>query len=226
MTADPENGELVRVETVAVEYGSGAAGVAALADVSVVIRASERLVLWGPSGSGKTTLLQVLAGYTKPTDGRVWWMRPARVAMVFQGANLLPTFTVFENLAFAASVAGESQQRPPAAGDQLEELPQLVGLDSKRDALPSELSGGEQQRVAVARALAQRPSLLLCDEPTGHLDSDTGRRILDLIDALQGRLGYALVTATHDAGVAGRFDRALELVDGRVNEPAPALQQR
>jgi predicted ABC-type transport system involved in lysophospholipase L1 biosynthesis ATPase subunit len=96
------------------------------------------------------------------------------------------------------------------------ELLELVGLSSKAQALPSELSGGESQRVAIARALAQRPALLLCDEPTGHLDFDTGARVLDLIDALHQEFGFAQVTATHDADVAARFDRAVGLADGRL----------
>jgi putative ABC transport system ATP-binding protein len=190
--------------------------------VDLSIRVHDRVVLWGPSGSGKTTLVQLLAGYIAPTGGRLWWIQPAKVSVVFQGANLLPTFTAFENVAFAAHVAADGRTAKIAP----DELLQLVGLAAKLDALPSELSGGEQQRVAVARALAQEPALLLCDEPTGHLDSDTGRRILDLIDVLQERLGFALVTATHDGDVAARFARSVELVDGRILDAALELQAR
>ena len=136
---------------------------------------------------------------------------------MFQGANLLPTFTAFENVSFASYAAGRTASangRPPAeeAGDLLA----LVGLADKLDSLPAELSGGEAQRVAIARALAQRPLLLLCDEPTGHLDSDTGGRVLDLVWALQGELGFALVLASHDADVAARSERVVTLEDGRV----------
>jgi putative ABC transport system ATP-binding protein len=160
-----------------------------------------------------------------PTSGSVAWkgselssldtaarehVRSAGIAYVFQGANLLPYFTAFENVAFAATALGpESRYRP-------EELLALVGLRAKLDNLPAELSGGEAQRVAIARALAQGPELLLCDEPTGHLDSDTGRRVLDLIDALQDEFGFALAVATHDADVAARYDRTLALADGRI----------
>jgi putative ABC transport system ATP-binding protein len=144
----------------------------------------------------------------------------APAGYVFQGANLLPTFTAFENVAFAAAVAAQPQtqgESPPHA-NQLEpaQLLELVGLGAKLDALPAELSGGEAQRVAIARALAQRPALLLCDEPTGQLDSDTGARVLELIDALQQELGFALVTATHDPEVAARAERLLTLSDGRL----------
>jgi len=130
---------------------------------------------------------------------------------VFQGSNLLPHFTAFENVAFAMHVSAA----PPAGPGPVEMLG-LVGLQDKLDALPDELSGGEQQRVAIARALAQRAELLLCDEPTGHLDADTGERVLDLIDTAHREFGFALVVASHDADVAARYDRTLELADGRV----------
>ena len=121
-----------------------------------------------------------------------------------------PHFTAFENVAFAAHASGGADadaRRPRSCSSS-------SGSRAKADHLPAELSGGEAQRVAIARALAQQPELLLCDEPTGHLDSDTGERVLDLIDALQRELGFALVIATHDADVAARLDRAVELEDG------------
>ena len=121
-------------------------------------------------------------------------------------------FTAYENVAFAAHVSGGEESERLASLELLE----LVGLSAKAEALPSELSGGEAQRVALARALAQRPAMLLCDEPTGHLDSDTGARVLDLIDALHAEFGFAQVTATHDADVAARFQRAVGLADGRI----------
>jgi putative ABC transport system ATP-binding protein len=164
------------------------------------------VALWGRSGSGKTTLLHVLGGLVEPTDGSV--EHGGGSAFVFQGANLLPYFSAFENVAFAA--ANNDSRLAPAV------LLELVGLDQRLDNLPGELSGGEAQRVAIARALAKGSELLLCDEPTGQLDSDTGQRVLDLIDALQEELGFALVVATHDADVAARYDRTLTLADGRV----------
>jgi putative ABC transport system ATP-binding protein len=137
-------------------------------------------------------------------------LRAHAVGYVFQTANLLPSFTAFENVAFARHVSGGSGEPDPA------ELLALVGLAAKLDALPEELSGGEGQRVAIARALAQQPKLLLCDEPTGQLDSDTGERVLDLIAALQERLDFALVVATHAPDVGARSDRVITLDDGRV----------
>jgi putative ABC transport system ATP-binding protein len=137
-------------------------------------------------------------------------LRAEGLAYVFQGANLLPYFSAFENVAFVETLTKRAAGRPPL------ELLGLVGLSGKADNLPTELSGGEQQRVAIARALAQRPQLLLCDEPTGHLDSDTAERVLDLLDALQAEEGFAIAVATHDSGVAARYDRVVELHDGRV----------
>lgn len=209
-----------------VEYGQGDGRVRALDDVSLEVGPGERLALRGRSGSGKTTLLHALGGLVEPTSGEVELdgrrlatldkearrrIRASSIAYVFQGANLLPTFTGFENVAFAIRVTSS----PDAPVDPLLLL-RLVGLEDKADHLPSEMSGGERQRVALARALGQHPALLLCDEPTGQLDSDTGARILDLIDALQREFGFALVTATHDEGVAARHDRVLQLEEGRV----------
>jgi putative ABC transport system ATP-binding protein len=207
-----------------VQYGEGDSAVTALAGVDLEIRPHESLALLGRSGSGKTTLLHALGGLVEPTSGVVEWhgrplasldraargaVRAHGIAYVFQGSNLLPHFTVIENVAFAAQLAGESELAP-------EGLLELVGLSARADHLPSELSGGEAQRVAIARALAQRPEMLLCDEPTGHLDSDTSERVLDLIDALQRELAFALVVATHDADVGARLERAVELDDGSV----------
>jgi predicted ABC-type transport system involved in lysophospholipase L1 biosynthesis ATPase subunit len=232
VTATAIGSRLAVCRSVTVVHGHGEAAVSALVDVDLAITAGEKLGLVGRSGSGKTTLLHVLGGLVVPSTGEVLLggepltsldaaargeARAHTVAYVFQGANLLPTFTAFENLAFAAQIsarhqaeAGEEGQYPP------EVLLELVGLAAKLDALPSELSGGEAQRVAIARALAQRPALLLCDEPTGQLDSDTGSRVLDLIEALHERFRFALVIATHDPQVAARCDRVVTLEDGRI----------
>jgi ABC-type lipoprotein export system ATPase subunit len=221
--------ELAACRGVSVVHGKGSAVVRALQAVEFAIREGERVALFGPSGSGKTTLLHVLGGLVVPEAGEVSWRgaplssldaaargreRARGIAFVFQGSNLLPTFTAYENVAFAAHACRHSERAAEWADPS--ELLALVGLQAKLDALPPELSGGEAQRVAIARALAQQPALLLCDEPTGHLDSDTGGRVLDLIDALQAEFGFAQVTATHDAAVAARFERAVGLADGRV----------
>jgi ABC-type lipoprotein export system ATPase subunit len=222
---------------VTVVHGHGTGLVTALADAELVIHEGERVALYGASGSGKTTLLHVLGGLIVPSAGEVTWrneplstldavsrgrVRSHGIAFVFQGANLLPNFTAYENVAFAACAGAfdpvkddDGHLHDPA------KLLALVGLAAKVDALPAELSGGEAQRVAIARALAQDPALLLCDEPTGQLDTDTGTRVLDLVDALQAEYGFAQLTATHDADVAARHDRAVGLADGRIEFDAP-----
>lgn len=218
---------LARCRNVTVVYGADEATVHALVDASLEVPPSERLALLGRSGSGKTTLLHVLGGLVEPSEGTVEWReqpltsldralrgaaRTRGIAYVFQGANLIPHLTAFENVAFAAQLAAAES----VARFHPQALLELVGLDAKGDHLPSELSGGEAQRVAIARALAQQPDLLLCDEPTGHLDSSTAERVLDLIEALQREFRFALVVATHDVDVAARLERAVELEDGVI----------
>ena len=228
MSDRPVSKEMIAAcHEVEVVYGEGDAAVHALAGVSLEIAQHENLALTGRSGSGKTTLLHLLGGLVEPTAGSVEWharplssldraargaLRARGIAYVFQGANLLPHFSAFENVAFAAHLAaGEAD--PKLAPNALLEL---VGLSEKADHLPAELSGGEAQRVAIARALTQGPELLLCDEPTGHLDSDTSGRVLDLIEALQAAFAFTLVVATHAEEVAARFGRRVELEDGLV----------
>jgi putative ABC transport system ATP-binding protein len=221
MSAQP----LMQLRDVTVTYGRGDSRVVALDHATLAIEDGDSVALWGRSGSGKTTALHVMGGLTVPTEGSVDWQgsplssldgrargraRAHGIAYVFQGANLLPTLTAFENVSFARHVAQAGTRFSPI------DLLGLVGLAHKADSLPSELSGGEAQRVALARAVAQSPRLLLCDEPTGHLDSDTSERVLDLIDALRRELGFTLVIATHDAGVVARVDREIEILDGKI----------
>ena len=220
---------LASCDSVSVVYGRGEAQVEALRDIDLEIAPGDHLALLGRSGSGKTTLLHVLGGLLVPTSGTVSWKaeplsaldaaargraRAQGIAYVFQGSNLFPNLTTWENVAFAARVA----PRLDADGLGPDQLLTLVGLRTKADSLPAELSGGESQRVALARALAQRPELLLCDEPTGHLDTDTGTRVLDMIEALRRELDFALVIATHDPDVAARAKRAVALSGGRLSE--------
>ena len=224
--AAPPRELIAACRDVVVTYGSGDAARNALDGCSLSLEKDDSLALLGRSGSGKTTLLHVLGGLVETASGEVEWrgrplssldqaargaVRAQGIAYVFQGANLLPYFNAYENVAFAAHVSrvGLSARDP-------HDLLELVGLASKAQSLPSELSGGEAQRVAIARALAQGPTLLLCDEPTGHLDSDTSERVLDLIDALKDEFHFALVVATHDPAVAARLERQVELVDGRI----------
>jgi ABC-type lipoprotein export system ATPase subunit len=196
---------LLAVHAVEIAYPSGSEVVRALAGVDLEVHDHESLALIGRSGSGKTTLLHVLSGLVAPTAGTV--EHNATTSLVFQGANLLPHFTALENVLFAQRNGADAEQ-----------LLALVGLQDKLDHLPRELSGGEAQRAAIARSLAQRPDVLLCDEPTGHLDSDTSARVLDLIGALREQLGFSLVIATHDPGVAQRCERIVELHDGHITK--------
>lgn len=222
-------GALAGCQGVTVIYGTGEARVEALRDVDLEIAAGEHLALLGRSGSGKTTLLHVLGGLVVPSSGAVRWKdaplssldaaargraRAQGIAYVFQGSNLFPHLTAWENIAFAARAASRRGPRGTGAEAWLS----LVGLREKAGFLPAELSGGESQRVAVARALAQNPELLLCDEPTGHLDTDTGARVLDMVEALRRKLGFALVVATHDPDVAARAERAVTLAGGMLEE--------
>jgi putative ABC transport system ATP-binding protein len=236
--ATVESGILASCRGVTVVHGEGEAAVRALDGVDFEVREGESVGLLGRSGSGKTTLLHVLGGLVVPSSGSVHWReeelatldRAARgrgaahpIAYVFQGSNLLPNLDAGENIAFAILAARHrdgQRSRPGGNGTGTPEEPEdylaLVGLEQKARALPGHLSGGEQQRVAIARALAQDPELLLCDEPTGHLDSDTGGRILDLIVTAREMFGFGLVIATHDPAVGRRAARSVTLADGRV----------
>ena len=203
-----------------------------LRELSLEIPRGQFLVLLGRSGSGKSTLLNLIGGLDRPDaggvriDGRELFAQSERelslwrrreVGVVFQGYNLIPTLTVAENLRLPLELLGHDRQGAAAAAAvQLEAL----GLGGRGDAFPEELSGGEQQRVAVGRALIHQPRLVLADEPTGNLDLDTARRVLALLDELCRRRGATLVMATHAAEVMGLADRVLHIEDGRLREPA------
>jgi putative ABC transport system ATP-binding protein len=204
-------------------YGVGEIEVRALRDVDLNIYEREFVVLLGPSGSGKSTLLNILGGLDAPTSGEAHWRehnlvgaseaeltryRREHVGFVFQFYNLIPSLTAFENVALVAEIATDPL-------DPLQALT-LVGLESRLDHFPSQLSGGEQQRVAVARAIAKSPDVLLCDEPTGALDYDTGKIVLASIKRANEQLGTTVVIITHNAAIAGMADRVLRLGGGRI----------
>ena len=189
------------------------APVRALRGVDLDIESGEFVAIMGPSGCGKSTLLRIVAGLVEPTSGRSITAGGATRTFVFQEPTLLPWRNVQANVELPGEIRGVKRAEREKVARSMIDLVRLSGFEGK---YPTELSGGMQQRVAIARALAQRPELLLCDEPTGHLDSDTGARVLDLIDRLQLELGFALVLATHDAEVAARCARVVELSDGRI----------
>ncbi|OYY92870.1 MAG: ABC transporter [Hydrogenophilales bacterium 28-61-23] len=206
-------------------YRMGELEVHALRGIDLELRAGELIVLLGPSGSGKSTLLNILGGLDTPTAGEVRYLeqmlsgadedeltrfRRDHVGFVFQFYNLIPSLTAKENVAAVTEIA-VAPMRP-------EEALALVGLGERLDHFPAQLSGGEQQRVAIARAIAKNPAVLLCDEPTGALDSATGVIVLEALEKVNRELGTLTVLITHNAGIADMADRVIRLSDGRIVE--------
>ncbi len=215
----------LRAELLTKVYGTGDIAVHALRGVDIELFAGELVVLLGPSGSGKSTLLNILGGLDQATSGRVWFRdlelttledraltayRRSHVGFVFQFYNLIPSLTARENVALVTEIA----EAPMEPAEALE----LVGLGNRMDHFPAQLSGGEQQRVAIARAIAKQPEVLLCDEPTGALDSATGILVLEAVERIHARVGTTTVLITHNAVIAGMADRVLSFADGRVAE--------
>ena len=213
-------------------YPLGANKVDALRGVSLSIAAGEFVALMGPSGSGKSTLLQVLGGLDRPTSGEVvlegqdlghlsddqaTLLRRDRTGFVFQSFNLIPLLTVRENVALPFTIAGGDPNRGELA-QRIAEVIELVDLTGKERHKPDQLSAGEQQRVAVARALVTRPALLFADEPTGNLDYTTGTEILDALWRSCVDRGQTIVLVTHDAKAAAYADRVLVVGDGQIRE--------
>jgi putative ABC transport system ATP-binding protein len=219
--------ELIRCSGLTRVHGRGPARVTALRDVSCTLGAGMRVALTGPSGSGKSTLLHLLAGLDSPTSGTISWPglggspfgRPGAVGMVFQGPSLLPPLDVTENVALPLLLAHATAS---AARERALMALREVGLDGIGSRLPEELSGGQAQRVAVARALAIEPRLILADEPTGQLDSAHAKQVVDLLLSVTTRLGAALVLATHDEVLAGRLPIRWRVADGRLDDASTA----
>ena len=205
-------------------YGRGESATVALEPTDIEIAAAARVALVGPSGSGKSTLLHLMAGLDAPTRGAVEWpaigshaeLRPGRVAVIFQGPSLLPPLTVEENVALPLILGGHAHaEAHRGARIALE----LIGLAELGDKLPEEISGGQAQRVAVARALAGEPRLILADEPTGQLDRTNGSIVVDVLLAAADHIGAALVISTHDMTVADRLPDRWTLAGGRLHTP-------
>lgn len=222
------NGQVVIAEGLTKKYSMGLSPVIAVNDVSLTIKQGEFLVIVGPSGSGKTTLLNLLGTLDTPTSGRLIVggvdtsalsgnrlsdFRRENIGFVFQLFNLIPVLNALENVKLPLL--------PYSKGSMLElrarRLLEAVGLDDRLHHLPGQLSGGEQQRVAVARALINQPKLILADEPTGNLDSEAGEEIVTLLHSLTKEQGLTVVLATHNAGILRRADRVIHLQDGRLN---------
>jgi putative ABC transport system ATP-binding protein len=210
---------------------SGAGPLTILHPTSLRIPSGRAVAITGPSGSGKSTLLGLIAGLDAPTTGRIWLagtditalgeeqlarLRGEVVGIVFQFFHLLPSLTAYENVLVPMEIAGARGAR-----DRARALLVDVGLADRADHYPSQLSGGEQQRVAIARALANDPPIVLADEPTGNLDSATGRQVIDLLVAVNRSRGRTLVIVTHDPELAALADEVIALRDGRVVERRP-----
>ena len=221
----------VAMRGVDLSLGRGAARVHILRDVSLTIAKGEAVGIIGASGSGKSTLLMIMGGLERPDKGEVEIdgvklgglsedglarFRGARVGIVFQSFHLIPTMTALENVAAPLELAGAGGAFARARAEL-----ERMGLVERLDHYPAQLSGGEQQRVAVARALAPRPSLLIADEPTGNLDEATGRAIMDLMFDPSGRRGATLALVTHDPALAERCDRVIRMRSGVIETAAP-----
>ncbi|MFJ5901855.1 ABC transporter ATP-binding protein [Streptomyces sp. NPDC093064] len=220
------NNIVVQLDQIRRSYGAGSAEVAALAGVTIGFTHGSFTAVMGPSGSGKSTLLQIAAGLDRPSSGSVMVdgvelgslnetaltkLRRERIGFVFQSFNLLGALTAEQNVGLPLRLAG----RRPSAGRVREALTQ-VGLGDRLRHLPSQMSGGQQQRVAIARALITRPKVLFADEPTGALDSSSGREVLRLLRALVDNEGQSTVMVTHDPVAASYSDRVVFLADGRL----------
>lgn len=214
---------LVEAKKVTRRFRQGDVDVYALRPTSFVIRAGDRIALMGPSGSGKSTLLHLIADLDEPTDGSLVWptlgvhgsLRPKHIGMVFQAPSLIPTLSAVENVEMPLRLAGRDGSAREAAMQALE----AVGLSSVADKLPDELSGGQAQRAALARAITSKPRLVLADEPTGQLDHPTAHQAIDTLLASMAGTQAALVVATHDPLVAERMDVTWLMDHGQLHAP-------
>jgi putative ABC transport system ATP-binding protein len=222
--------EIIRVEVATKVYGTGGVEVPALRSMSLSIRQGEFTAIAGPSGSGKTTLLNIMSGLDTPTSGRVLLagkeisamrggelsdFRRDHIGFIFQAYNLIPVLTARENIEYVMLLQGvaEGERRARVAGALRD-----MGLEGMEERFPLELSGGQQQRVAVARAVVSRPDIILADEPTANLDSQTGAALLDMMRGLNERSGMSFVFSTHDAMIMERARRLVLLKDGAIEK--------
>ncbi len=223
---------LFRARALRKTYGTGAIEVVAVRDVDLDLRAGEFVVILGPSGSGKSTLLNILGGLDAPTSGSVSFRdhnltgatedeltryRREHVGFVFQFYNLIPTLTALENVELVTTLAAITHRREEDATIARDAL-NLVGLEQRLNFFPAQLSGGEQQRVAIARAIAKHPDVLLCDEPTGALDFETGKLVLEALRRANRDLHTTTVVITHNAGIADMADRVIRMRSGLIVE--------
>lgn len=220
-----ESNLLIKAQDLAKDYQVGEVTVRALRGVTFDVKPGEFIVVLGPSGSGKSTLLNILGGMETPTSGNFWFedrevsayssgrltdYRRKEIGFVFQFYNLVPNLTARENIELSAEISPDPMD--------VEELLDAVDLGERADHFPSQMSGGEQQRVAIARALAKNPRLVLCDEPTGALDYETGKLILELLEKVNKEMNKTLMVITHNAPIGGMGDRIFRLRSGKISD--------
>jgi putative ABC transport system ATP-binding protein len=225
------NQNIIQAENITKCYGGdGSCRVVVLKGIDIEVRRGEFVAIMGPSGSGKTTLLDILGALLKPTSGKVLIdreglsgltdsdlarIRGKKIGFIFQTYNLIPSLTAQENVELGLRINGRTKSE---SRDRAVELLKMVGLEERLHHKPSQLSGGEQQRVAICRALANKPIIILGDEPTGNLDSKTGSMILELLKRLNKAEGYTIVVVTHDHRIGKYADRIVNMMDGRVKK--------
>ncbi|MBX2883032.1 MAG: ABC transporter ATP-binding protein [Granulosicoccus sp.] len=218
---------MIELEKLSMSYRVAGAAITVLDELDLSVDRAERVAIVGPSGSGKTTLLLLLTGLEQASDGEVVIdgvsldaldkdqradLRRESIGIIFQSFHLIATLSALENVALPLDIAGKKGSRKSA-----EAMLEKVGLAHRLEHYPSQLSGGEQQRVAIARALVHEPSLIVADEPTGNLDEQTGEKIMQLLFELNSVLASTLILVTHDAGLASRCDRQLQLSEGKLH---------
>ncbi|WP_049691153.1 ABC transporter ATP-binding protein [Anaerococcus jeddahensis] len=218
--------EILKVENLRKEYGEGNSKVIALDGVNLEIERGEFVAIVGPSGSGKSTLLHIIGGVDSPDDGKVYidgndiskysskelaYFRRRKVGLIYQFYNLIPNLTVRHNIELPLKLdKGKTNQ------DEFSDIVKKLGIESKLNSFPSELSGGQQQRVAIARSLIYSPSLVLADEPTGNLDRENSREIIEILKYFNRTLKQTIIVITHDESIALEAERVITIVDGKI----------
>ena len=217
---------IIELRDVCKDYGIGEARIRAVCEVNLKIKKSESIAIMGPSGSGKSTMLHLIGCLDRPTKGKILIdgvdvsrlddndlarLRREKIGFIFQFFNLIPSFTALENVELPMIFSRKPNRRKRA-----EELLKTVGLQNRMNHHPKELSGGETQRVSIARALANEPQIILADEPTGNLDSKSGKEIMELLKRLNKERGVTLLIITHDSSIARNAERIVKIVDGRI----------
>ncbi len=219
--------EVLRIEKLTKKYGKGQNEVKAVDDISFSVNKGEFVAIVGPSGSGKSTLLHLLGGVDKPSSGKVFIdgmdiyglkekdlsiLRRRKVGFVFQAYNLIPVLTAEENILMPLLLDNRKGDK-----QYIDELLTILNLKERRRHLPSELSGGQQQRVSIGRALANKPSIILADEPTGNLDTKNSREVLELLKYSAKKYNQTLILISHDMNIATMADRVISIVDGKIS---------